>query len=57
MPEATIEDRRYARIANRLDEVYVKIEHLEELLKKRLAAPPPPARKDASAAAATPSGF
>jgi hypothetical protein len=58
MAEAkTTEQRALAHISNKVDEVYVKIEQLEELLKKRLAAPPPAARKDASAAAATSSGF
>jgi hypothetical protein len=50
--EKTTEQRALAAISNKVDEVYVKIEHIEELLKKRLGAPPPPSRKDASAAAA-----
>jgi hypothetical protein len=48
----TAEDRRYAAIANKLDDLRVAVEHLEELLKKRLPAPRPPAGKDASAVAA-----
>lgn len=45
MPEAkTTEQRALVHISNKIDECYVKIEHLEELL-KRLAPTPPPARK------------
>jgi hypothetical protein len=53
MSEAkSTEQRALVHISNKIDECYVKIEHLEELIRKRLAAPPPPAGKDASAAAA-----
>lgn len=36
------EQRALAHISNKIDECYVKIEHMEELLKKRLTAPPRP---------------
>jgi hypothetical protein len=42
MPEAkSTEQRALVHISNKIDECYVKIEHLEDLIKKRLAVPPP----------------
>jgi hypothetical protein len=52
MAQAKSTEQRALHISNKIDECYVKIEHLEELIRKRLAAPPSPAGKDASAAAA-----
>jgi hypothetical protein len=53
MPEAKLKttDYRLAQLANKLDELHVKFERVEKLLRKRIAPAPPPPRKDASAAA------
>jgi hypothetical protein len=55
MPEAkTIEQRALAAISNKADEIFVRLERIEEILKlrERRPAPPRPAGKGASAAAA-----
>lgn len=45
MPEAKTTERALVAISNKADEIFVRLEHIEALL-KRLAPPPPPVRKE-----------
>ena len=50
MLERTPIDHHLVQVCNKLDETIIRLEHLEELVKRRLPAPPQPARKPSPAA-------